>query len=79
MANTEDAYGWRTDGEDDTRGRDSKARGRSISRHRNEYWAVEPDVGRVADGIPKRVDRLRALGNAVVPQVAEVIGRMIPV
>jgi DNA (cytosine-5)-methyltransferase 1 len=34
-------------------------------------WAVEPDVGRVAYGIPARVDRLRALGNAVVPQCAE--------
>ena len=37
-------------------------------------WAVEPDVGRVADGVPRRVDRLRALGNAVVPQVAEYVG-----
>jgi len=42
-----------------------------------QWWAVEPDVGRVADGIPARVDRLRGLGNAVVPQVAEVIGRMV--
>lgn len=33
-------------------------------------WAVEPDVGRVAHGIPFRVDRLRGLGNAVVPQQA---------
>jgi DNA (cytosine-5)-methyltransferase 1 len=40
-------------------------------------WAVEPDVGRVADGVPNRVDRLRALGNAVVPQVAEYVGRRI--
>jgi DNA (cytosine-5)-methyltransferase 1 len=40
-------------------------------------WAVEPDVGRVADGVPRRVDRLRGLGNAVVPQVAEFIGRQI--
>ena len=31
-------------------------------------WNTEPNVGRVAHGIPKRVDRLRALGNAVVPQ-----------
>ena len=31
-------------------------------------WAVEPDVGRVAYGIPSRVDRLKALGNAIVPQ-----------
>ena len=34
------------------------------------WWEVEPDVGRVADGIPRRVDRLRCLGNAIVPQVA---------
>ena len=33
-------------------------------------WAVEPDVGRVAHGIPARVDRLKCLGNAVVPQQA---------
>jgi DNA (cytosine-5)-methyltransferase 1 len=41
------------------------------------WWAVEPAVGRVAHGIPLRVDRLRALGNSVVPQVAEWIGRQI--
>jgi DNA (cytosine-5)-methyltransferase 1 len=42
-------------------------------------WLPEPDVGRVADGVPKRLvaPHLHALGNAVVPQVAEVIGRMI--
>lgn len=33
-------------------------------------WAAEPDVGRVAHGIPYRVDRLKCLGNAVVPQQA---------
>lgn len=38
------------------------------------WWTTEPNVGRVADGVPSRVDRLRALGNAVVPQVAEFIG-----
>jgi DNA (cytosine-5)-methyltransferase 1 len=42
---------------------------------RPSQWESEPDVGRVAHGIPARVDRLRALGNAVVPQVVEVIGR----
>jgi DNA (cytosine-5)-methyltransferase 1 len=41
------------------------------------WWAVEPDVGRVAHGVPGRVDRLRGLGNAVVPQVAEHIGRLV--
>lgn len=40
-------------------------------------WEVEPAVGRVVDGIPSRVDRLRGLGNAVVPQVAEYIGRRV--
>jgi DNA (cytosine-5)-methyltransferase 1 len=40
-------------------------------------WPAEPDVGRVADGIPSRVDRLRALGNAVVPQIPELIGKAI--
>jgi DNA (cytosine-5)-methyltransferase 1 len=39
------------------------------------WWDVEPDVGRVAHGVPARVDRLRGLGNAVVPQVVEAIGR----
>jgi DNA-cytosine methyltransferase len=42
-----------------------------------DTWTVEPDVGRVANGIPKRVDRLRGLGNAIVPQVAALIMQMI--
>ena len=37
-------------------------------------WNVEPNVGRVATGIPKRVDRLKGLGNAIVPQIAMQIG-----
>lgn len=41
------------------------------------WWASEPDVGRMAHGVPSRVDRLAALGNAVVPQVAEYIGRQL--
>ena len=40
-------------------------------------WAFEPDVGRMAYGVPNRVDRLRGLGNAVVPQVAEIVGRLV--
>lgn len=40
-------------------------------------WSIEPDVGRVANGVPMRVDRLTGLGNAVVPQIPELIGRQI--
>ena len=50
---------------------------RSDCRAKEHRWETEPDVGRVAHGIPSRVDRLRGLGNAVVPQVAEFVGRMI--
>lgn len=41
------------------------------------WWSVEPSVGRVADGVPARVDRLSALGDSLVPQIAEWIGRQI--
>lgn len=37
---------------------------------RSDWWATEPDVDRVAHGIPNRVDRIKCLGNAVVPQQA---------
>jgi len=37
-------------------------------------WDVEPQVGRVVNGFPGRVDQLKQLGNSVVPQVVEIIG-----
>lgn len=44
----------------------------------NNWWAIEPNVGRVAHGVPRRVDRLRALGNAVVPaQAREAFERLL--
>lgn len=46
-------------------------------RSRAGNWLPEPSVGRVADGIPNRAHRLRALGNAVIPQITEIIGRAI--
>jgi len=36
----------------------------------SSWWEAEPAVGRVVDGLPDRVDRLKGLGNAIVPQVA---------
>jgi DNA (cytosine-5)-methyltransferase 1 len=72
-----DADGFRrsdgTDGHDPAR----LARSAHQSREGGAQWLTEPDVGRVAHGVPARVDRLRALGNAVVPQVVEFIGRRI--
>ncbi|WP_242883091.1 DNA cytosine methyltransferase [Lacrimispora sphenoides] len=34
---------------------------------RSDWWSTEPRLGRVANGIPNRVDRIKCLGNAVVP------------
>jgi DNA (cytosine-5)-methyltransferase 1 len=55
----------------------AQALGGSAGGELRDHWAAEPGVGRVADGVPRRVDRLAALGNALVPQIAEWIGRRI--
>ncbi len=44
---------------------------------KRKFWATEPNVGRVANGVSARSHRIKALGNAVVPQIPEIIGRMI--
>ena len=41
------------------------------------WWEFEPNVGRVANGIPKRVDRLKGLGNSLVPAIPYAIGHSI--
>jgi len=56
---------------------DPRRVGNGNGRADGSHWEVEPSVGRVADGVPDRVDRLRSLGNAVVPQMAEWVGRRI--
>ena len=43
------------------------------------WWTTEPNVGRVANGISKRMDRLKGLGNAIVPQIAQQIAESIKV
>jgi len=40
-------------------------------------WMVEPDISRVGVGIPDRPARLKAIGNAIVPQIATLIGQAI--
>lgn len=53
------------------------ARTFDANRGHHGWWNTEPDVGRVANGVPDRAHRLKALGNAVVPQIPELIGRAI--
>lgn len=56
---------------------DLQAEFRRSREDQRSVWAVEPDVGRVAHGVPQRSHRLKALGNAVVPQIPEAIGKAI--
>lgn len=71
--------GGRREGNTDAGGRGQGAstpkerRGSAVGRR----WDPEPAVGRMDDGLPRRMDRLRSLGNSVVPQVVEEIGRAI--
>lgn len=55
-------------------GRNVDARGSAVAGER-EQWAQEPGVDRVAHGVPDQVERNRACGNAVMPQLAELVGR----
>ncbi len=54
------------------KGLEKRGRGRSRETRTvaiiGDWWSTEPNVGRVAHGVPHRVDRLKCLGNAVVPQ-----------
>jgi len=62
--------------------RDRGAGGESEENRRDEsqnsgWWDTEPDVGRVADGVASRVDRLKCLGNGQVPAVAATAFRLL--
>ena len=53
----------------------SQSESSRLSKYKNEnWWSVEPRVGRVVNGISNRVDRIKGLGNAIVPQIAYQIG-----
>ncbi len=43
----------------------------------SNFWAIEPNVGRVADGVAARVDRLKAIGNGQVPLCAATAWRLL--
>ena len=79
VANTESSD--RHDNE--TLTRDGESQTQEVSRDgsslsgEGSWWHTEPDVGRVAHGVPGRVHRLKALGNSIVPKIAEEIGKAI--
>jgi DNA (cytosine-5)-methyltransferase 1 len=54
-------------------GRNSAAHGQQGQ----NWWDIEPELGRVAHGIPNRVDRLKGLGNSLVPQIPYFIAQSI--
>ena len=79
MANTESSH--RNDNEINSGNGESEAqevlRDGSSIRGESAWWDFEPNVGRVANGLPGRVHRLKGLGNAIVPKIAEEIGKAI--
>ena len=44
---------------------------------KSSWWEIEPNVGRVADGVAARVDRLKAIGNGQVPLCAATAWRIL--
>lgn len=87
QAETSDQFG--NDGQEKSLAYSNELRGRSgkcppevwerqQDSFQRDWWSIEPNVGRVAHGIPARVDRLRGLGNAVVPlQAREAFHRLL--
>ncbi len=51
--------------------------GHDAADRRGTWWSTEPELGRVADGVAHRVDRLRAIGNGQVPAVAALAWRLL--
>ncbi len=53
------------------------SRDEQTERSKAENWNIEPPVGRLAHGVSRRVDRLKGLGNSIVPQIADLLFRRI--
>jgi len=70
MANTDSERGRSRE----TGWEDAENVGQSSRRPWDGWWDLEPELGRVAHGIPKRVDRLKCLGNSLVPSIPYYIG-----
>lgn len=51
----------------------SELHNKSGSKGQRGNWEIEPDVGRLAHGIPNTMDRLKGLGNSIVPQIAKIL------
>jgi DNA (cytosine-5)-methyltransferase 1 len=51
--------------------------GQSTDVCQSDFWATEPDVGRVVNGMASRVDRIKALGNGQVPLCAATAWRIL--
>ena len=77
VANSKDTNGRGADGESDRRRGHSEAGGCGIKRSGVQHWNSESGIRRVAYGIPSRIHRLKCLGNAIVPQIAEILFRRI--
>jgi len=77
VANTEGS----TRNVDETISRDGESKAQEIPRDgsslrgESSWWDIEPNVGRVAHGLSGRVHRLKGLGNSIIPQIAEEIGK----
>ena len=68
-ANGERGCMWKTNRQD------AEDVGQSSEGQRHRWWDFEPNVGRVAHGVRGRVHRLKGLGNSIVPQIVEEIGK----
>lgn len=58
-----------------TKIKNKKRKERCLTKHGG--WTTEPKLGGVVQGIPNRMDRIRCLGNSVVPQIVEELGKFI--